>query len=84
VKACASCGQQNPPDARFCNRCGDLTEGGGSRPEPVVLLWHGVGPDERDVLEPLARATAALGLMVFVPDWQSDAPDGGRATCSAR
>ena len=48
-------------------------------PEPVVLLWHGVGPDERDVLEPLARATAALGAMVFVPDWRSDAPDGGRA-----
>jgi class 3 adenylate cyclase/tetratricopeptide (TPR) repeat protein len=22
VQACASCGQQNPPDARFCNRCG--------------------------------------------------------------
>lgn len=48
-------------------------------PEPVVLLWHGVGADERDVLEPLARATAALGLMVFVPDWRSDAADGGRA-----
>lgn len=46
---------------------------------PVVLLWHGVGPDQRDVLEPLARAAAALGLMVFVPDWRSDAPDGGRA-----
>jgi predicted esterase len=49
-----------------------------SGPEPVVLLWHGVGPDERDVLEPLARATAALGVVVFVPDWRSDAPDGGR------
>jgi class 3 adenylate cyclase len=22
VQACASCGQQNPPDARFCNHCG--------------------------------------------------------------
>ena len=48
-------------------------------PEPAALLWHGVGLDERDVLEPLACATAALGLMVFVPDWRSDAPDGGRA-----
>jgi acetyl esterase/lipase len=48
-------------------------------PEPAVLLWHGVGPDDRGVLEPLARATAALGVMVFVPDWRSDAPDGGRA-----
>lgn len=51
----------------------------GAGPKPVVLLWHGAGPDERDVLEPLARATAALGLAVFVPDWRSDAPDGGRA-----
>jgi acetyl esterase/lipase len=48
-------------------------------PVPVVLLWHGLGPDQRDVLEPLARATAELGAMVFVPDWRSDAPDGGRA-----
>lgn len=48
-------------------------------PKPVVLLWHGAGPDERYVLEPLARATAALGVAVFVPDWRSDAPDGGRA-----
>jgi acetyl esterase/lipase len=48
-------------------------------PEPVVLLWHGVGPDDRETLEPLACATAALGLTVVVPDWRSDAPDGGRA-----
>jgi acetyl esterase/lipase len=45
---------------------------------PVVLLWHGVGPDERDVLETLARATAELGVMVCVPDWRPDAPDNGR------
>ncbi|WP_214322986.1 alpha/beta hydrolase [Nonomuraea sediminis] len=47
--------------------------------DPVMLLWHGSGPDERTVLEPLARATAELGVVVFVPDWRSDAPDGGRA-----
>ncbi|MGA4844109.1 alpha/beta hydrolase [Streptomyces sp. G45] len=46
---------------------------------PTVLLWHGSGPDERDVLRPLARAVAAHGLPVFVPDWRSDAPDRGRA-----
>ncbi|GAA2341719.1 alpha/beta hydrolase [Streptomyces caniferus] len=46
---------------------------------PTVLLWHGIGPDERDILEPLARATAALGVLVLVPDWRSDAPDGGRS-----
>ncbi|MET9611296.1 alpha/beta hydrolase [Kitasatospora indigofera] len=48
-------------------------------PAPVVLLWHGRGPDERDVLAPLARAAAGLGLVVLVPDWRSDAPDGGSA-----
>ena len=46
---------------------------------PTVLLWHGIGPDERDVLEPLARTTAALGALVLVPDWRSDAADGGRS-----
>jgi hypothetical protein len=47
-------------------------------PSPAVLLWHGRGPDERDVLAPLARATAELGVTVFVPDWRADAYDGGR------
>lgn len=47
--------------------------------DPVMLLWHGSGPDERTVLEPLARATAELGVVAFVPDWRSDAPDEGRA-----
>ncbi|MEV4461050.1 alpha/beta fold hydrolase [Microbispora sp. NPDC049633] len=51
----------------------------GSTLRPVVLLWHGRGPDERDVLDPLARAVAERGVVVFVPDWRSDAPDGGRA-----
>ncbi|KOG42745.1 hypothetical protein ADK74_16250 [Streptomyces decoyicus] len=52
---------------------------GASGATPTVLLWHGIGPDERDVLEPLARTTAALGVLVLVPDWRSDAADGGRA-----
>ncbi|QKW11042.1 alpha/beta hydrolase [Streptomyces sp. NA04227] len=50
-----------------------------SRLLPTVLLWHGIGPDERDVLEPLARAVAAHGLLVLVPDWRSDASDSGRS-----
>jgi acetyl esterase/lipase len=59
------------------------------RPEPgpapaaagasVVLLWHGVGPDERDVLGGLAAAAARLGVLVCVPDWRPDAPERGRA-----
>jgi len=54
-------------------------EPAGVGPAPTVLLWHGVGPDERDVLETLAVRTAGYGLTVVVPDWRSDAPDGGRA-----
>ncbi|MET8099199.1 alpha/beta hydrolase [Streptomyces sp. NPDC005236] len=50
---------------------------GASKPLPVVLLWHGRGPDERDVLAPVARAAAELGVVVLVPDWRPDAPDGG-------
>lgn len=52
---------------------------GASGPAPTVLLWHGIGPDERDVLEPLARTAAERGLLVLVPDWRSDSADGGRA-----
>ncbi|MEU8923278.1 alpha/beta hydrolase [Kitasatospora sp. NPDC048545] len=48
-------------------------------PVPVVLLWHGRGPNERDVLRPLAREAAGLGLLVLVPDWSSEQPDGGGA-----
>lgn len=52
--------------------------GAALKPQSVALLWHGAGPDERDVLEPLGCAVAALGVTVLVPDWRSDAPDGGR------
>ncbi|RVU19931.1 alpha/beta hydrolase [Streptomyces antnestii] len=44
-----------------------------------VLLWHGVGPDERGEVSPLARDIAASGPTVLVPDWRSDTPDVGRA-----
>ncbi|KAA6221398.1 alpha/beta hydrolase [Streptomyces albofaciens JCM 4342] len=47
-------------------------------PTATVLLWHGTGPDERDVLRPLARTAAAHGLTVLVPDWRADATDNGR------
>jgi predicted esterase len=52
----------------------------GRPPGPTVLLWHGVGRDERDVVQPLAVMVAAShGLTVVASDWQSDAPDGGHA-----
>ncbi|MFI1742204.1 alpha/beta hydrolase [Streptomyces sioyaensis] len=44
-----------------------------------MLLWHGIGPDERDIMAPLARTAAQRGLLVLVPDWRSDSADGGRA-----
>ncbi|CAM5469688.1 alpha/beta hydrolase family protein [Streptomyces abikoensis] len=51
--------------------------GGGTA--PTVLLWHGLGPDERDVMRPVAEAAAAQGVVVLVPGWRSDAPDRGAA-----
>lgn len=45
----------------------------------VILLWHGRGPNERDVLTPLGRTLAAEGYRVLVPDWSSEAGDGGRS-----
>ncbi|MCT9090040.1 carboxylesterase family protein [Streptomyces sp. ASQP_92] len=50
---------------------------------PAVLLWHGMGPDMRSEVGPLAEETASHGLTVFVPDWRSDSPDGGRAHLTA-
>jgi len=49
----------------------------GSRGTPVILLWHGSGPDERDALVPLATAIADRGPVVLVPDWRSDDPEAG-------
>jgi predicted esterase len=57
----------------------DIYWPGRDAPAPLALLWHGVGVDERDVLEPLAAEAAGLGVAVVVPDWESEVPDGGRA-----
>lgn len=63
-----------------CDKQLDIYAPNGSVPaSAALLLWHGTGCDERDVLEPLARATAAFGVTVYVPDWRSDAADRGRA-----
>ncbi|MEU6387827.1 alpha/beta hydrolase fold domain-containing protein [Streptomyces sp. NPDC046939] len=48
-------------------------------PVPVVVLWHGLGPDEKDVMGPLAERIAREGLLVLVPGWRSDAADSGRS-----
>lgn len=54
----------------------DIYEPEHPRGSVALLLWHGSGPNERDVLEPLARQIAAGGVTTLVPDWNSD--DGGR------
>ena len=46
---------------------------------PVVLLWHGRGPNEREVLAPLAAAIVREGFVVVVPDWHADRPQQGRS-----
>ncbi|OBF33619.1 esterase [Mycobacterium sp. ACS1612] len=45
----------------------------------VVLMWHGAQTDARTTMRPLAELVAGHGLTVVVPDWDSHAPDGGRA-----
>ena len=49
----------------------------------TVLLWHGSGARERDVLGALAAAIADHDLLVVVPDWDCRAPDEGRAASLA-
>jgi dienelactone hydrolase len=44
---------------------------------PTVLLWHGRPADNRALLSSLATAVAGRGLLVLVPDWRTDAADGG-------
>lgn len=57
-------------------RLADLHPGAGAG---QVLLWHGRGPNERGVLSTLAGLVADRGPTVVVPDWSSEAEDGGRA-----
>jgi hypothetical protein len=57
-------------------RPADVHEGSGAG---HVLLWHGRGPNERGVLTTLAAMVADRGPTVIVPDWSSEADDGGRA-----
>ena len=45
----------------------------------IALLWHGRGPNERAALAPLAEVVAAAGVCALVPDWNSEAADGGKS-----
>jgi hypothetical protein len=56
----------------------DIYEPESTNEAATLLLWHGSGANERDVLEPMARKIAPLGVTVIVPDWCPDSPDQGR------
>lgn len=50
----------------------------------VVLLLHGSGANERDVMAPLALELSRLGAMVLVPDWDRASTElAGRLTDAA-
>jgi dienelactone hydrolase len=57
-------------------RLADLHPGAGTG---HVLIWHGRGPNERGALAMLAGLVAERGPTVVVPDWSSEAEDGGRS-----
>jgi dienelactone hydrolase len=58
---------------------GRLVDLYGERAHPTVLLWHGAQTDARATLRPLAERVSGHGRAVVVPDWNSQADDGGRA-----
>ncbi|MGV0836387.1 alpha/beta hydrolase [Mycolicibacterium thermoresistibile] len=51
----------------------------GDPADPAVLIWHGKQSDARATVTALAERVAGHGFAVVAPDWDSDAPDGGRS-----
>lgn len=80
-------GVRTEPDAAFAVTTMDTVEYApgrwadlfGDPSRPTVLLWHGTQTDSRAAVRVLAEAIAELGVGVIAPDWDSHAPDGGRA-----
>ncbi|OBI93260.1 esterase [Mycobacterium alsense] len=58
---------------------GRWTDVFGESTQPTVLLWHGMQPDARAAVRPLAGMLADHGAAVVAPDWNSHSGDGGRA-----
>jgi len=83
----AACENEGMPEDAVWRECG-IDHGRGklldiyvpevSRGSAAVLLWHGSGAAERDVLEPLARRIAIAGVGVITPDWSTDDGADGR------
>src|SRR5581483_7552401 len=68
MQRCPHCGEENPPQARFCGRCGRPLAPGASSDEErkivTVLFWDLTGPtpdDPEDLRRLLAPYQAALG-----------------------
>ncbi len=61
----------------------DLYEPEVCRGSAVLLLWHGSGWNERDVLAPLAHRISAAGVTVVVPDWSRNDGGNGRHCLTA-
>src|SRR5690242_12295753 len=51
---------------------------------PAVLFRHGMQPEGRAAMRPLATAVAALGANVYVPNWNSRSPIAAAGTCWTR
>ena len=67
---CTRCGQQNPPDADFCARCGTpllrpgepVADGGGEPASTMTMGAIGRPPEQPDGDDPVDTADAAHGL----------------------
>ncbi|GLP82738.1 alpha/beta hydrolase [Mycobacterium antarcticum] len=58
---------------------GRLADVFGEPSQPTVLLWHGMQTDARASVRTLAQSISHHDVAVVAPDWDSHAPDGGRA-----
>ncbi len=76
-------GIQRLTEAYFSDFYADILIPSGSEAAPPVLVWHGRGPNERQMLRPLAAQLADAGAVVIVPDFSPLSADGGRAALVA-
>ena len=62
----------------------DVYEPSAPVPAAAVLLLHGSGPNERDVIAPLANELTGLGAVILAPDWDVHSDDlAGRLGAAA-
>lgn len=76
-------GIQRLTQAYFSDFYADILIPSDSEGAPAVLVWHGRGPNERQMLRPLAAQLADAGAVVIVPDFSPLSADYGRAALLA-